>query len=111
MSQAVAARLPESSRVRIERQLANAGVRLRTGPRVSGVRPDAVETDAGRLPSDCTVWAGSFDVPDLAQRSGLPVASDGRLRVDDSLVCEEHRWIVGVGDAVARPGRSGIICG
>ena len=73
MSQAVAARLPESSRVRIERQLANAGVRLRTGPRVSGVRPDAVETDAGRLPSDCTVWAGSFDVPDLAQRSGLPV--------------------------------------
>lgn len=36
--------------------------------------------------------------PGAAQRP--PGASDGRLRVDDSLVCEEHRWIVGIGDAV-----------
>ncbi|MFE3648701.1 NAD(P)/FAD-dependent oxidoreductase [Streptomyces sp. NPDC059152] len=102
-----AARLPESSRASIEGRLANAGVVLRTGLRVTGVRPDGIETDAGPLPSDCTVWAGSFDVPDLALRSGLPVTSDGRLRTDDALVCVHHRRIVGAGDAVAPPGHVG----
>ncbi|MBF6330352.1 FAD-dependent oxidoreductase [Nocardia transvalensis] len=103
VSQSVAGWLPASSRADIENRLANAGVRLRTGRRVIGVRPDGVETDVGRLPSDCTVWAGSFGVPDLARRSGLPVAEDGRLRTDDTLVCVEDRRIVGVGDAVAPP--------
>ncbi|MFE7296228.1 NAD(P)/FAD-dependent oxidoreductase [Streptomyces sp. NPDC057579] len=107
VSRTVAARLPESSRASIEGRLANAGVVLRTGLRVTGVRPDGIETDAGPLPSDCTVWAGSFDVPDLALRSGLPVTSDGRLRTDDALVCVHHRRIVGAGDAVAPPGHVG----
>ncbi|GGU84404.1 dehydrogenase [Streptomyces albospinus] len=107
VSQSVASGLPESSRTIIERKLANAGVVLRTGLRVTAVRADGVETDAGRLPSDCTVWAGSFDVPDLALRSGLPVAPDGRLRTDDALVCAGHPRIVGAGDAVAPPGHVG----
>ncbi|MFF4606507.1 NAD(P)/FAD-dependent oxidoreductase [Streptomyces sp. NPDC001339] len=108
VSGSFAAWLPESSRVALERKLARAGVLLRTGLRVTGVRPDGVETDAGRLlPSDCTVWAGSFDVPDLARRSGLPVTDDGRLRTDETLVCVRHRRIVGAGDAVAPPGDVG----
>ncbi|MFE3769494.1 NAD(P)/FAD-dependent oxidoreductase [Streptomyces sp. NPDC059122] len=76
-------------------------------PSARPTRPDGIETDAGPLPSDCTVWAGSFDVPDLALRSGLPVTSDGRLRTDDALVCVHHRRIVGAGDAVAPPGHVG----
>ncbi|MEU7145951.1 FAD-dependent oxidoreductase [Nocardia sp. NPDC046473] len=103
VSQSVAGWLPESSRASIEGKLAKAGVRLRTGVRVTGIRPDGVVTDTGLLPSDCTVWAGSFGVPDLALRSGLPVAADGRLRTDDTLVCVDHGRIVGVGDAVAPP--------
>lgn len=103
VSRSVAGWLPESSRARIEGKLANAGVRLRTGLRVTGIRADAITTDAGVLPSDCTVWAGSFAVPDLALRSGLSVADDGRLRTDDTLVCVDHERIVGVGDAVAPP--------
>ncbi|MFE0024692.1 NAD(P)/FAD-dependent oxidoreductase [Amycolatopsis sp. NPDC059021] len=107
VSRSVAAWLPESSRASIERRLANAGVRLRTGLRVTEVHTDGVETDAGKLASDCTVWAGSFDVPDLALRSGLPVTADGRLRTDDTLVCPGHERIVGAGDAVAPPGQAG----
>ncbi|QBS46286.1 pyridine nucleotide-disulfide oxidoreductase [Nocardia sp. CS682] len=103
VSQSVAAWLPESSRASIEGRLADAGVRVRAGLRVTGIRADGVATDAGVLPSDCTVWAGSFGVPDLASRSGLPVAADGRLRTDDTLVCVDHGRIVGVGDAVAPP--------
>ncbi|WP_274911261.1 NAD(P)/FAD-dependent oxidoreductase [Streptomyces sp. WZ-12] len=103
VSPSVAAWLPASSRARIQRKLVNAGVVLRTGVRVTGVRPDGVQTDAGWVPSECTVWAGSFEVPDLALRSGLPVTADGRLRTDDALVCVGHERIVGAGDAVAPP--------
>ncbi|WP_433662827.1 NAD(P)/FAD-dependent oxidoreductase [Nocardia sp. CA-128927] len=103
VSESVAGWLPEASRASIEGKLVKAGVRLRTGLRVTGVRPDGVVTDAGTLPSDCTVWAGSFGVPDLALRSGLSVAADGRLRTDDTLVSVDHGRIVGVGDAVAPP--------
>ncbi|GAU69304.1 putative oxidoreductase [Streptomyces sp. NBRC 110611] len=107
VSRSVAAGLPDTSRAALERKLVQAGVLVRTGLRVTGVRPDGVDTAAGRLPSDCTVWAGSFDVPDLALRSGLPVTSDGRLRTDETLVCTGHRRIVGVGDAVAPPAHVG----
>ncbi|MEV4921352.1 NAD(P)/FAD-dependent oxidoreductase [Streptomyces roseoverticillatus] len=108
VSQSLAASLPRSSRPAVERKLANAGVLLRTGVRVTGIRADGIETDAGRLLlSDCTVWAGSFDVPDLARSSGLPVDSGGRLRTDDTLVCVGQRRIVGAGDAVAPPGHVG----
>ncbi|WP_240167367.1 NAD(P)/FAD-dependent oxidoreductase [Streptomyces noursei] len=103
VSRSVAAGLPASSRARIHAKLANAGVALHTGLRVTAIRADGVDTDGGRLPSDCTVWAGSLAVPDLALRSGLPVAAHGRLRTDDALVCLHHRRIVGVGDAVAPP--------
>ncbi|MGV4927035.1 MULTISPECIES: NAD(P)/FAD-dependent oxidoreductase [unclassified Streptomyces] len=103
----VAAWLPASSRSTVERKLVAAGVVLRTGLRAVAVRPDGVETDAGRLASDCTVWAGSFDVPELARHSGLPVASDGRLRTDEALVSVGNRRIVGVGDAVAPPRQVG----
>ncbi|MFI9403441.1 NAD(P)/FAD-dependent oxidoreductase [Nocardia sp. NPDC052316] len=103
VSRSVAGWLPESSRVRIEGRLAKVGVRVRSGLLVTAIRADGVVTDAGVLPSDCTVWAGSFGVPDLASRSGLAVAADGRLRTDDTLVCIDHGRIVGVGDAVAPP--------
>lgn len=106
ISQSVAGWLPESSRATIEAKLAQAGVQVRTGLRVTGVRSDGVATDAGILPSDCTIWAGSFGVPDLALRSGLPVSPDGRLRTDATLVCVDHGRIVGVGDAVT-PGHVG----
>ncbi|MFC9437623.1 NAD(P)/FAD-dependent oxidoreductase [Nocardia sp. NPDC057030] len=107
VSRSVAGWLPESSRATIEGKLVQAGVQLLTGLRVSGVRSDGVVTDADLLPSDCTVWAGSFGVPDLALRSGLPVSADGRLRTGDTLVCVDHGRIVGVGDAVMPPGHVG----
>ncbi|WP_238847382.1 NAD(P)/FAD-dependent oxidoreductase [Nocardia arthritidis] len=103
VSDTVAGWLPEASRANIARRLADIGVVLRTGLRVNGIRANEVVTDAGPLFSDCTVWAGSFAVPDLARRSGLPVAADGRLRTDETLVCVDHPRIVGIGDAVAPP--------
>ncbi|MGC4934820.1 NAD(P)/FAD-dependent oxidoreductase [Gordonia sp. DT30] len=56
------------------------------------------------LPTDLTVVATGFGVPDLAVRSGLACDSTGRLRTDAALVSADDRRIVGAGDAVAPVG-------
>ncbi|MDG3015418.1 NAD(P)/FAD-dependent oxidoreductase [Speluncibacter jeojiensis] len=98
--------LPERGRRRVRARLRRLGVEVRTGVRAERVGSDSVDLDDGTaLPSACTVWAGAFEVPDLARTSGLPVDAAGRLRTDESLVCVERPDIVGVGDAVAPPRR------
>lgn len=52
---------------------------------------------------DVCLVAASFDVPDLATRSGLPVNRIGRLRVDEELRCVGHPHIFGAGDAAVLP--------
>ncbi|MFD4181635.1 NAD(P)/FAD-dependent oxidoreductase [Rhodococcus sp. NPDC058514] len=100
----LAEHLPAASRASITRTLTSLGIAVREGARIRRVADGRVELDDGSsLPSDCTVWAGAFGVPDLARRSGLPVDESGRLRTDESLICQGHPTIVGVGDAVAPP--------
>jgi len=52
---------------------------------------------------DVCLMATSFDVPDLAEASGLPVDVTGRLIVDETLRCPADFRILGAGDAVAPP--------
>ncbi|KAA2257558.1 pyridine nucleotide-disulfide oxidoreductase [Solihabitans fulvus] len=102
VSPMVAPSLPSHTRARVERTLTRLGVAIRAATATS-VHADRVDTDGGVLSSDCTIWAGPFEVPDLALRSGLPVDEQGRLRTDETLACVGHPRIVGVGDAVAPP--------
>lgn len=100
----VAERLSRAARRSVCRRLGRLGVRLDVGVTVTEVTSDKVELSDGRLlVSDVTVWAGAFDVPDLAARSGLPVDGRGRLKVDATLSCVGFPNIVGVGDAAAPP--------
>ncbi len=48
---------------------------------------------------DACVWAAGFVAPDLAARAGLPVAADGRVRVDANLRVPGHPEVLAVGDA------------
>ncbi|MGO4205459.1 NAD(P)/FAD-dependent oxidoreductase [Rhodococcus sp. TAF43] len=100
----VAASMPERSRAAIEGTLSALGVAVQAGLTVTDVRAGGVDLRGGGvLGGDCMIWAGSFGVPGLARRSGLPVDRLGRLRTDESLVCVDHPRIVGVGDAAAPP--------
>ncbi|MFZ2176634.1 MAG: FAD-dependent oxidoreductase, partial [Rhodococcus sp. (in: high G+C Gram-positive bacteria)] len=100
----VAASMSAGGRAVIERTLSALGVSVRGGLTVTGVRAGGVDLRGNRvLFGDCTIWAGSFTVPGLARRSGLPVDRLGRLRTDESLVCVGHPRIVGIGDAAAPP--------
>ncbi|WP_167042692.1 FAD-dependent oxidoreductase [Salinibacterium sp. ZJ454] len=88
----------------IRRTLGRLGVRIQEGSRVQQVQTDVVVlTDGATVPFDVCIWAASFDVPRLADDSGLATDSAGRLLVDESLRCVDHPSIVGAGDAVRVP--------
>ncbi|MFE5294411.1 NAD(P)/FAD-dependent oxidoreductase [Isoptericola sp. NPDC056618] len=82
--------------------LARLGVEVVAGPgaTVTAVTADAVQLADGRdLPSDVTIWAVGFAVPDLAARSGLTTDAEGRLRTDETLTSLDDDRIVAAGDA------------
>lgn len=60
-----------------------------------------------RAASPVTVWTVGFAVPTLAADSGLPVAPDGRMVVDETLGVPGHDGVVGAGDAVVVDGPRG----
>lgn len=85
-------------------RLAELGVTVLDGPdtTVTAVTDDAVWLAGGRrLPSQVTVWAAGFGVPDLAARSGLSTDALGRLRTDETLTSVDDVRVVATGDAVA----------
>lgn len=95
-------RRPE--RASVTKTLVGLGVQIEEQVRVSQVLPGRVELSDGRtVPSDVTIWAASFGVPDLARTSGLAVDALGRLRVDETLGSLEFPEIIGAGDAVRPP--------
>ena len=93
-----------AARRSIRRRLQRLGVEVTEGARVTEVTAGGV-TVAGRavMPFDLVVWSAGFEVPDLAERSGLPVDPDGRLLVDETLTCVSVPNILGAGDAVKAP--------
>ena len=100
--------MPASARARISRTLARLGVQVHERARVARVLKDGVElADGTQVPSDVTVWAASFSVPQLARTSGLAVDEIGRLRVDESLRSIDYPDIIGAGDAVRPPASVG----
>ncbi len=89
----------------VERALGALGVEVLEGARVEEVEDGKVVlTDGRHLPSDVTMWAAGFVVPDLAAVSGLPVDAAGRMRVGPDLACTADARVVGAGDAVAVDG-------
>ena len=72
------------------------------------VLADGIELQGGEfVPSEATVWAASFAVPQLARVSGLAVDGMGRLRVDEYLQSLDYPDIIGAGDAVRPPASVG----
>lgn len=85
-------------------RLAALGVEMVENTDVQRCHDSTLTTGAGdTLPSECTVWAAGFSVPNLAGDSGLPTDAEGRLIVDESLSCPDYPDIFGAGDAVRVP--------
>lgn len=85
-------------------RLAALGVTVLSGPdsRATAVTCGAVRLGDGReLPSEVTIWAAGFGVPDLAARSGLSTDAEGRLRTDETLTSVDDGRIIAAGDSAA----------
>lgn len=96
--------LHPSARRAARKYLARLGVEVIDGPdtSVTAVRSETVELGDGRtLPSQVTIWAAGFGVPDLADRSGLRTDAAGRLLTDETLTSIDSDRIIAAGDASA----------
>ncbi|MFZ2528498.1 MAG: FAD-dependent oxidoreductase [Rhodococcus sp. (in: high G+C Gram-positive bacteria)] len=101
----VAEDLPDKARGQIRRTLAALGVTIDENSPVARVREHSIELADGRQRSaECVIIAVASAVPDLARSSGLPTDPDGRLLVDDTLICPSFPNIVGAGDAAVIDG-------
>jgi len=98
----VAPHLHAKSRRTARKYLTGLGVTIVEGTdaAVAAVTRDSVELGDGRsLPSEVTIWAAGFGVPDLATRSGLRTDAAGRLLTDETLTSVDDARIVAAGDS------------
>lgn len=96
--------LPERIATETARLLGELKVGVITGDKVIEVRPDAVQTESGRiLPSDLTVWAGGIKVPAVLGRIGLPTNAIGQVIVSETLQTIIDPDIFALGDCASCP--------
>jgi len=76
---ALAPGFPPAFRDAVGAALAERGVDVRTGVRVTGATADRVETADGPVPADLFVWAGGIRGPDATDGSRPTVRADLRL--------------------------------
>ncbi len=95
-------------RRRTTRILSDRGVELRTGARVTAVRPDRVEVEGSPpINSSLTVWLAGAAAPPLFGRgdgAGPPTDEAGFLRVDRTLRAVGGVPVWGAGDCIALEG-------
>ncbi|WP_280251540.1 NAD(P)/FAD-dependent oxidoreductase [Nocardia abscessus] len=99
--------LHQKARRTARQYLADLGVSVLEGPdaAVVAVTGEAVELrDGQQLASAVTIWTAGFDVPDLADRSGLRTDAAGRLLTDETLTSVDDERIIGAGDSSAPSG-------
>ncbi|MEQ1566879.1 MAG: FAD-dependent oxidoreductase [Myxococcota bacterium] len=65
---------------------------------VTSVEAAGVHTDRGFVAADRVVWAGGLRPARWLREAGLPLAPDGRIRVDEALQVEGCSGVIAAGD-------------
>lgn len=99
----VLAAFPEELSVRGARILADMGVTVRTGSRVTRIDATGVEIGAERIASATVLWAAGVRVSPLVATIGATLDRSGRVLVEPDLTVPGHPEIAVVGDAAAVP--------
>jgi NADH dehydrogenase FAD-containing subunit len=93
-----------AARNSLTKTLRRLGVHIEEGSAVSQIEAGKLHLATGQVHAfDVCVLAASFDVPDLAAISGLPVDPSGRMKVDEHLRCLDEPNVIGAGDAIVAP--------
>ncbi|GIG71104.1 NAD(P)/FAD-dependent oxidoreductase [Phytomonospora endophytica] len=100
--------LSAGAKKHIDKAFARLGIEIIAGNAATEITEGTVRLDDGTtVDFDACVWAGGFDVPELAAESGLAVDRAGRALVDDRLRSVSHPEIHVIGDAAALAGTWG----
>ncbi|MBI2261972.1 MAG: FAD-dependent oxidoreductase [Caulobacterales bacterium] len=98
--------LPERVADKAVRALEAKGVRLLTGAKVERVRADGLDTTAGDVPADLTVWAAGVKSPERNRAFGLETGRLNQFTVDDHLRASAP-GVYAMGDCAEAPGPGG----
>lgn len=96
-----------SASERMTRELARLGVEVLNGREAVELRDGAVVDAEGRFwRSDYLIAATGLEAPELLRDSGLPVTTDGSLRITDTLRSSDDDRIFASGDCASLEGSS-----
>lgn len=89
-----------AARNSIARTLRRLGVHIAEDSAVTQIEAGKLLVASGQVHAfDMCILAASFEAPDLASISGLPVDPSGRMKVDEHLRCVDAPNVIGGGDA------------
>jgi NADH:ubiquinone reductase (H+-translocating) len=90
--------MPTDLSERAKEQLADLGVELRLGVRVTGIDEHGVDTGGERLVSATVVWAAGVEATPLTRTLGVPLDKGGRVLVGRDLALPGHPEAFAIGD-------------
>jgi len=101
--------LSEALSASVAKVLAEQGIEIHTGVKVTEVAPDAIHTGhGGTIPADLVVWAAGIRAPAfLRELDGLETDRIDRLVVDAHLRSTRNAHIFAMGDCAAAPWQDG----
>jgi len=76
---------------------------------VTSVGARSIVVGERTLPVEACLWAGGFQVPDLAREAGLEVNKRGQIVTDEYLRSASHPEVMACGDAAAPPVSCGAV--
>lgn len=101
---AVLPSMPERLQGRAAAILAELGVRLVLGSKVTAADQEGIDLASGdRLVGNTLVWTGGIMAPPLLGQSGLPTALNGHVPVNEYLQAEGFPDVYVVGDSASLP--------
>jgi NADH dehydrogenase len=81
-------------------QLAQLGVMVRTGAKVTAIDERGLELGGERIDSATVVWAAGVEVSPIVRSLGVPLDKQGRVEVQDDLSLPGHPEAFAIGDVV-----------
>ncbi|HEX2659114.1 MAG TPA: NAD(P)/FAD-dependent oxidoreductase [Polyangia bacterium] len=91
----------EETSDKARRSLAEMGVEVRTGVRVTAIDDDGVQLGDARIAASTVLWAAGVSGSPLVAMLGLPVERGGRVRVQPDCSLPGHPEAFCIGDAAA----------
>ncbi|MBO0861815.1 MAG: NAD(P)/FAD-dependent oxidoreductase [Chloracidobacterium sp.] len=83
---------------RAHRQLAELGVRVRTGAQVTNIDEQGVTLCDEKIKAATVIWAAGVCATALTRRLGAPIDRGGRLLINPDLTVPGHHFVFAIGD-------------